>query len=104
MNQELALSAQVSSIDYLCVVDRFLPMVREKLLSMGKITALLRPVIQNASAGRICSLLDRILGTRKNLFLVSLVNNHQQELIRAIEDSARKQNIRLKIHTVCVQE
>jgi len=103
MNPALEIIAVADSVDYLCIVNRFLPMIREKLLSMGGMAAVLRPVIQMASAEQICGLIDRILGERKDAFVASMIQQNQQMLISAIENAARKQDISLKIDSIILQ-
>lgn len=97
MTPQPELRVTVGEIDYPCVVKRFLPMIKEKLLDMGGAVALLRPVIRNASADQVCGLLDHLLGSNKEEFIVALVNQYGDKLEAAIEDLAAKQNIRLKV-------
>ena len=99
----MTIAAEVGEIDYITIVDRFLPVIRDKLLGMGGLVAMLRPMIQNASAEQIVGLLDRFVGDKKETFLVSLVNQNQKKLISAIEDTADKQNIRLKISAIVLE-
>ena len=94
---ELEISVNVAEIDYPSIVERFLPMIKEKLMGMGGAVVLLRPVIQNASAHQICGLLDTLLGSNKESFIIALVNQYSDKLVSAIEDAAGKKNIRLKI-------
>ena len=84
MNQELELSAIVSEIDYQTIAERFLPEIREKLLSMGGMVSFLKPVIEKASAEQICGLLDKILGKTKEALIASLINKNQQKLISLV--------------------
>ena len=100
VDQNLTIAAEVGEIDYISIVDRFLPVIRDKLLGMGGLVAMFRPMIQNASAEQIVGLLDRFVGDNKEAFLASLINQNQQNLISAIEDAAPKQNIRLKINSI----
>lgn len=103
IDQDMTIVAEVSEIDYIAIVDRFLPAVRDKLLRMGGLVAMFRPIIQNASAEQIMGLLDRFVGDNKEAFLASLINQNQQKLISAIEDAAQKQNIRLKINSILLE-
>ena len=103
VDRNLTIAVEVDEIDYIKIVDRFLPEIREKLLSMGGFVAMFRPMIQNASAQQIVGLLDRFVGDNKEVFLASLVNQNQQNLISAIEDAAQKQNIRLKINSILLE-
>lgn len=48
MSQDLKIKAVADSIDYPCIVDRFLQAIREKLMGMGDMVAWLRPMIENA--------------------------------------------------------
>lgn len=100
VDRELSIVAEVREIDYRCIVDRFLPVIREKLLAMSGMAAfMLRPVIQIAPVDQILGLLDRFTGSR-DAFFASLINQNQQGLISAIEGAAEKQNIRMKIKSV----
>lgn len=103
VDQNLTIRAEVGEIDYISIVDRFLPEIRSKLLSMGGLVVMFRPMIQNASAVQIVGLLDRFVGDNKEVFLVSLVNQNQKKLISAIEDAADRQNIRLKISAIVLE-
>ena len=103
VNQNLTIRAEVGEIDYISIVDSFLPEIRSKLLSMGGLVVMFRPMIQNASAEQIVGLLDRFVGDNKEAFLVSLVNQNQKKLISAIEDAVDKQNIRLKISEIVLE-
>ncbi len=94
---ELEVSVNVAEIDYSSIVERFLPMIKEKLMGMGGAVVLLRPMIRNASADQICGLLDTLLGNNKEEFIAALVNQYSDKLVSAIEDAAAKKNIRLKI-------
>lgn len=101
--KDLELTAAIDRIDYLCLAERFLPMIKEKLLAVGGVVALLQPVIEKASADQICGLLDRIVGSNKDGFAAALINQNQQTLISVIEDAAGKQNIRLKLDSIFAQ-
>lgn len=103
IDQNLNIMAEISEIDYVAIVDRFLPMIRDKLLGMGGLVTMFRPVIRNASAEQLCGLLDRFVGDNKEHFLASLVNQNQQRLISAIEDAAQKQDISLKISSIILE-
>lgn len=103
VDKNLELAATIDRVDYLCLVDRFLPMVKEKLLAMGGMVALLRPVIEKASADQICGLLDRFVGDKKDELLAALINQNQETLISVIEDAAGKQNVHLKTNSIFVQ-
>lgn len=103
LNQELELAAVVSEIDYQAIAERFLPEIREKLLSMGGMVGFLKPVIEKASAEQVCGLLDKILGKNKDAVIASLINMNQQKLISLIEETAAKQNIRLKVASVFLE-
>ena len=103
VDQNLTIAAEVDEIDYISIEDRFLPEICSKLLSMGGLVVMFRPMIQNASAAQIVGLLDRFVGDNKEVFLASLVNRNQKKLISAIEDAAEKQNIRLKISAIVLE-
>ena len=103
VDQNLTIAAELYEIDYISILDRFLPEIRSKLLSMGRLVVMFRPMIQNASAAQIVGLLDRFVGDNKEVFLASLVNQNQKKLISAIEDAADKQNIRLKISAIVLE-
>ena len=97
LNRNLVMEIDVHRINYPAVAERFLPVIREKLMTMGGLAILMRPLIAHASAEQICDLMDRFLGDNKNAFVVSLINQNQNTLISAIESAAMEQNIRLKI-------
>lgn len=97
MTPQLEIRVKIGEIDYPCIVERFLPMIKEKLMGMGGAVALLRPVIRNASPDQVCSLLDHLLGKNKEEFIVALVNQYAAKLVSAIDDFAAKQNIHLKV-------
>ena len=97
---QLEIRVRIGKIDYPCIVKRFLPMIKEKLLGMGGAAALLCPVIRNASADQICGLLDTLLGSNKEEFIAALVNQYGGKLVSAIEDFATKQNIHLKVEEI----
>lgn len=103
MDPKLTITAEVGRIDYICVAERFLPVIKEKLLGMGGFVAMLRPVIQRASAEQLCGLLDQFVGDNKDAFLASLFNQNQKMLIAVIEAAAEKQNVRLRISSVFVE-
>ena len=103
IDQDMNIVAEVSKIDYIAIVDRFLPVIRDKLLGMGGLVAMFRPMIHNASAEQIVGLLDRFVGENKEAFLASLINQNQHNLITAIEDAAQKQNIHVKINSVILE-
>lgn len=103
MNRHLEIGAEVDDIDYPCLVDRFLPLVKKNLLARGGMVALLRPMIEQASADQICGLLDRFMGSNKDAFMAALINQNQDKLAELIEDTAAKQNIQLKISSVSAQ-
>lgn len=103
IDQDLNIMAEVSEIDYIAIVDRFLPAIRDKLLSMSGLVAMFRPMIQNASAEQIMGLLDRFAGENKEAFLASLINQNQHNLISTIEDAAEKQNIHVKINSIILE-
>ena len=103
VSRALEMEAEIAEIDYLTVTKNFLPVIRKKLMEMGGITVVLRPVIANAPAERIVGLVDRISGGHKDAFLASLINRNPKTLISGIESAAEKQNIRLKIASVFVE-
>lgn len=103
IDQNLNIMADVSEINYVSIVDRFLPVIRDKLLGMGGLVAMFRPMIQNASAEQIVGLLDRFVGDNKEAFVTTLINQNQKNLIAAMENAAQKQNIRLKIHSILLE-
>ena len=100
VSSDLTVTAQLGRLDYPGLVNRFLPAVRKKLLNMGGPAALLRPMIEKASAEQICGLLDRFAGGNKDAFLASLINQNQKKLISYIEKAAKKEHIPLKVHSV----
>lgn len=104
VNQDLTIEAEIAEIDFRCIVERYLPVVRQQLLSQGSVPALFRPVIELASADRIMGMLDRFMGGSKEAFIVSLINRNQQLLISLIEEAAKKQNIRLNIQSVYLEK
>lgn len=104
IDKELTVTAKVGEIDCICIVNRFLPAIRDKLLGMGGLVAMFRPLIQSASAEQIVGLLERFVGDNKEAFLVSLINQNQKNLISAIEDAAKKQDICLKVNSINMQE
>ena len=103
IDQDLTIEAEVSEIDYIAIVDRFLPAIRDKLLRMGGLVVMFRPMIRNSSAEQIVGLLERFVGDNKEAFLASLINQNQQSLISVIEDAAQKQNICLKINSIFLE-
>lgn len=103
IDPNLTVVAQIGKIDYVCIADRFLPIIKEKLLNKGGLVVMFRPMIQNASAEQIVGLLDRFVGDNTDAFLASLVNQSPRTLISAIEDAADKQNIRLKISAIVLE-
>lgn len=58
MDSELNIVVDVEKIDYLRMTERFLPMLREKLLTLRTIPSFLKPAIQNATAEQLLKLLD----------------------------------------------
>ena len=100
VDSDLTVTAHLGQLDYPGLVNRFLPAVRKKLLNMGGPAALLRPMIEKASAEQICGLLDRFAGSNKDAFLASLINQNQKKLVSYIEKAAKKERIPLKIHSV----
>lgn len=103
MNRHLEIVAEVDSIDYPCLVDKFLPLVKKNLLARGGMVTLLRPMIEKASADQICDLLDRFVGSNTDGFMATLINQNQNKLAELIEDTAAKQHIRLNISSVSAQ-
>lgn len=97
MTPQMEIRVKIEKIDYPCIVKRFLPMIKEKLMGMGGAVALLRPMIRNASPDQVCGLLDNLLGSNKEEFIVALVNQYAAKLVSAIDDFAATQNIRLKV-------
>ena len=102
LNRQLEITAKVKEIDYPCLVEKYLPEVREKLLELGGMVKLLHPVIRKASAQELCSLLDRFCSSQKEFLLPSLINQNQKVLISRMETLAQNQGIRLKIESVSV--
>lgn len=100
LQPDLTLTAQIARIDYPVLVERFLPKLKELLLSRGGMAAMMRPLIEGASAEQICGLLDRFLGARKEELLVTLVHQNQRTLLSLLENMARKQNVHLKISSL----
>ena len=103
IDRDMTIVSEVSEIDYVAIVSRFLPVIRDKLLSMGGIVAMFRPVIQSASPEQLVGLLERFVGDNKEAFFASLINQNQHTLITAIENVAVRQNIRLKIKSVSIE-
>lgn len=102
MNPELNIAVDVEEINYLRISERFLPMLREKLLTMRTIPSFLKPAIQNATAEQLLKLLDRFVRNKDSL-VASLINQNQQKLILLLERTGRKQGIHVKIGSVCVE-
>lgn len=94
---DLMVTAQTERIDYPVLVERFLPNLKELLLSQGGVVAMMRPLIRKASAEQVCGLLDQFLGARKDEILASMVNQNQRALISRMEDMAKKQDIDLTL-------
>lgn len=103
ITRDLEMVVVVDEIDYPCVVELFLPKIREKLLSMGKMAVLLRPVIEGASAAKICGLMDQLFGDKKDSFVASVVNQNQGRVIGFLEAIAQKLGIRAEIDSVFIQ-
>lgn len=103
LDRELNVEATVDRIDYSCLVDRFLGVIKEKLMGMGGMIVMLRPMIRNASATQVCDLMDRFLGERKDSFVASIINQNKQMLILVIEDAAKKQDLRLTIRDLSLE-
>ena len=97
---DLTVMARLGQLDYPYLVNRFLPAIRKKLLNMGGPAVLLRPVIEKASAEQICGLLDRLAGNNKDAFLVSLINQNGGKLISALEKTAKKEQLTIRIQSV----
>ena len=104
VTSELEVWVKTGQIDYPCAVGRFLPVVKEKLLNMGGPVALVRPMIQNASASQICGLMDKVLGSKKEAFIVNLINQNSEKLVAAVEKKAAQKKVRLKIGQFQVAE
>lgn len=104
VTSDLEIRAKAGQIDYPCAVERFLPMVKEKLLSMGGPVALVRPMIQNATAAQLCGLMDKLLGAKKEAFIAALINQNAERMISVIEKKAAQKKIRLKIGELRVTE
>lgn len=102
-NQAFEIEADISKIDYCLFVNHFLPIVREKLLEIGGMTVMLRPMIEHASAERLVGVLDWFCGDHKNEFIASLINRNQHILISSIENISESRNIHLKIDSVFIE-
>ena len=100
IDRDLNVTAQCSQLDYPNLVGKFLPAVRKRLLKTGGAAALLRPVIEKASAEQICGLMDRFLGNNKDAFLASMINQNQRKIISLIEKIAEKEHLRLTVASV----
>lgn len=100
LDPSLSLTAQIGAIDEVVLVNRFLPAVKERLLSMGVISGLLRPMVEQASAEQLCGLLDRLTGDRKYELLASVLRSKQDAWISLIENTAKEQQIRLHIASI----
>ncbi len=103
-DETLEISAVVDQLDYACLVERFLPMLQEKLLSMGGMVKLMHPLIRSATADQMVGLLDHILGERKEAFLVNLINQHSQTLEMLAENAARNERVHLKLAAIVLEE
>lgn len=106
MDPELNIIADVAEIDYLRITERFLPVLRGKLLTMllimRAIPPFLIPTIKNATAEQLLKLLDRFVRDKDSM-VASLINQNQQKLILLLERTGRKQGIHVKIGSVCVE-
>lgn len=102
MDPELNIAVDVEEINYLRIAERFLPVLREKLLTMRTIPSFLKPAIRNATAEQLLKLLDRFV-RNKDSMVASLINQNQQKLILLLERTGRKQGIHVKIGSVCVE-
>ena len=94
---DLEIWAKTAQVDYPSVVERFLPLVKEKLLNMGGPVALVKPMIQNASAAQICGLMDKLLGSKKEAFNINLINQNGEKLVSVVEKKAAQKKVRLKV-------
>ena len=103
LDHALSIEATADNIDYLCLAERFLWVIKKKLMNMGGMIIMLQPMIRNASATQVCNLMDRFLGDRKDSFLASIINQNKQMLISVIEDAAKQQNVRLTIRDLSVE-
>ena len=101
VDQNLTVTALVDRIDYACIFDKFLPLVREKLLSLGVIGKLMFVVVKKASAAQLCELMDRF-NVDKDAIAVSLVNQNRNMLTEALEAAAQKQGIRVRIRDLAL--
>ena len=104
IDRELETESEISEIDYTFIVDTFMPVVRKKLLETGSLAAMLKPVIERASAGGLVKIMERVFGNGKNAFLLSLINRNQHVLISNIESIVEKQGIHLGIESIAVDE
>ena len=100
IDQELNIIAHLGQLDYPSLVSRFLPAVRRRLLKMGGPAALLRPLIEKASAEQICGIMDRLAGSNKDAFLVTLINQNQSKFISFIEKTAKKEYLRVTVESL----
>ena len=104
IDRNLTAVAEIRKLDYICIVDRFLPIIKEKMLNIyPSLTFVFHSSIMFASAKQIVSMLGWFPVGNKETFLASLINQNQQNLISAIEDAAQKQNIRLKINSIILE-
>lgn len=99
VSNELEVTAVVERIDYPTVFERFLPTVREKLLSLGAVGKMMCFVIHKASAQQLCDLMDRF-HVDKDATAVSLLNQNAHTLATLIREQAEAQGIRLKIDSI----
>lgn len=103
VDQNLVFTALIEEIDYQTIAEKFLPEIRDYLLSLVSLSGFLKPVVEKASAKQICDLLDKFLGKKKESVIVSLMNKNQLKLISLIEETARKWNIGLKINSIIAE-
>lgn len=104
VNQALEVSAVVDRLDEVSLAELLLPMLKEKLLSMGGMVKLMHPLIRSATAEQMVGLLDRILGEKKEAFLVNLINQHSQTLGMLAENAAQNERVHLKLAAIVLEE
>lgn len=103
ISRNLEISAVVDEIDYKAITERFLSEIRERLLQMGGVVSLLKPMIRNATAEGIYGLLEKCFGNNKEAAIASLINQHQEKLIEKIEEISETQNVHLKIRSIFIE-
>lgn len=103
VNQALEINAVVDRMDEVSLAELLLPMLKEKLLSMGGMVKLLHPLIQSATAEQMVGLLDRILGEKKEAFLIGIINQQSPALMKLAENAAQNERVHLKLTSIALE-